>query len=76
MSLVSSSASFGSDGVASTSDDLEQVQLAALVGRHLDLVEAGRFLREPRGRVNQRWVSRASSASVSSVMKFCATQPA
>ena len=52
MIFVSSSASFGSDGVASTSDDLEQVQLTPLVGRHLDLVELRRVLRELRDGVD------------------------
>ena len=75
--FVSSSASFGSAGVAITSDELQQVELAALVGRHLDLVEPRRLLREPRDGVDAAaWFARASSASVSSVMKFCATQPA
>ena len=50
MIFVSSSDSFGSDGVASTSDDFEQVQLPPLVGRDLDLVEPHRVLRELRDR--------------------------
>ena len=46
MIFDSSSDSFASDGVASTSDDLQQVQLPALVGRQVDLVVLRRLLGE------------------------------
>ena len=32
---------------------LQEVELTPLIGRHLDLVEAGRFFRKPRGRFDQ-----------------------
>ena len=57
--------------------DLQQVQLAPLVGRHLHRVELHRLLARTSRR--RRWPpgSRARRcASVSSVMKFCCTQPA
>ena len=48
MIFESSSDSFGSDGVARTSDTFSSVSCRRWSGGHLDLVEPGRLLREPR----------------------------
>ena len=69
-------ASFGSAGAAITSDSLQQVELPALVGRQLQLVEARGVLRVRATASMNAWFARAPSASVSAVMKFCWTQPA
>ena len=65
---VSSSASFGIGRRGHHQRQLQQIELPALVGGHLDPVEPRRLLGEPGDRVDYSWLARASSASVSSVM--------
>ena len=77
MIFVSSSDSFGSDGVASTSDTFSRFSCRRWSAGTSTLVELRRLLRELRAGLDvAAWFARAAIASVSSVMKVCWTQPA
>ena len=76
MIVVSSSASFGSDGVTITSDVFSMFISRRWSAGSVTASNARRVLWPASRRASIAcWLMRAWSASVSSVMKFCATQP-